>query len=214
MYILHNYFRSSTSFRARIALNLKGVQYSQKSYHLRKGEQQSETYLALNDQGLVPTLELEDGTVITQSMAILEYLDSVHAEAAFLPADPVEAAYVRSLCYRIACDIHPLNNLRVLGYLGDPLGHGDDEKATWFRHWMNVEFKSLEHTLAADPRTGRFCYGDTPTMADVCLIPQVINGRRFDAGIDDYPTIKRIFDAAMALPAFERAAPMNQPDAE
>ncbi len=214
MYILHNYYRSSTSFRVRIALNLKGMEYTQKSYHLRQGEQRTDAYLALNDQGLVPTLELDDGTCLSQSMAILEYLDAVHPDSALIPHDPVEAAYVRALCFRVACDIHPLNNLRVLGYLADPLGHDPDEVATWFRHWMNIEFASLEHTLSTDPRTGRFCVGDTPTLADVCLIPQVINGKRFDAGVEAYPTIKRIFEEAMKLPAFEQAAPTNQPDAE
>ncbi len=213
MYILHDFFRSSASFRTRIALNLKGVEYRQKSYKLRAGEQRSEAYLALNNQGLVPALQLEDGTVIPQSLAIIEYLDRKHPEPRLIPDGDLDAAHVRALAYRVACDIHPINNLRVLNYLHDPFGHSKDDVAQWFRHWMETEFSSLEMTLANDPRTGKFCFGDTPGLADICLIPQVFNGRRFDVSLDPYPAIKRIFDAAMELPAFEKAAPMNQPDA-
>lgn len=213
MYILHDFFRSSASFRTRIALNLKGVEYTQKSYKLREGEQRSEEYLALNNQGLVPALQLEDGTTIPQSLAIIEYLDRKHPQPRLIPDGDLDAAHVRALAYRVACDIHPINNLRVLNYLQDPFGHSADDVAQWFRHWMTTEFDSLEKTLAADPRTGKFCFGDAPGLADICLIPQVINGRRFDVPEDSYPTIMRIFKAAMDLPAFDKAAPMKQPDA-
>lgn len=213
MYILHDFFRSSASYRTRIALNLKGVEYSQKSYKLRAGEQRSEEYLALNNQGLVPALQLEDGTVIPQSLAIIEYLERKHPQPRLIPEGALDAAHVRALAYRVACDIHPINNLRVLTYLQDQFGHPPDDVAQWFRHWMETEFSSLEKTLADDPRTGTFCFGDTPGLADICLIPQVINGQRFDVSLSSYPAIKRIFDAAMALPAFDKAAPMKQPDA-
>lgn len=209
---LHNYFRSSTSFRARIALNLKGLDYDYVSYHLRHGEQRSGKYLSVNPQGLVPALELDDGKVIAQSMAILEYLDEAFPEPALLPKDPFDRALVRSLCYAIACDIHPINNLRVLKYLGDPLGHDAEEVATWFRHWVTVEFDSLEPRLAET--SGKYCVGDTVTMADICLVPQVINNTRFEVDMSRYPTINRIFDTCMALDAFDKAKPGNQPDAE
>lgn len=209
---LHNYFRSSTSFRARIALNLKGVGYDYVAYHLRHGEQRSERYLSVNPQGLVPALELDDGKVIPQSLAILEYLEEVHPEPPLLPKDPFKRALVRAASYSIACDIHPINNLRVLKYLADPLGHDEEEVATWFRHWVTTEFDSLEPRLAET--AGRYCYGDSVTMADVCLIPQVTNNTRFKVDMTRYPTINKIFENCMALDAFGKAAPMTQPDAE
>ncbi|MCZ6773758.1 MAG: maleylacetoacetate isomerase [Proteobacteria bacterium] len=211
---LHNYFRSSTSFRVRIALNLKGVTAEYLSYHLRKGEQRSAAYLKINPQGLVPTLELDNGDIIGQSMAILEYLDETYPEPPLLPPDPAGRARVRSLSYAIACDIHPLNNLRVLGYLADPLGHDAAAVAEWFRHWVVVEFAALEARLSSEPQTGEFCHGDTPTMADICLVCQVTNNQRFKVDMAHYPTINRIHESCMALESFARAAPMAQPDAE
>lgn len=209
---LHNYFRSSTSFRARIALNLKGLDYDYIAYHLRFGEQRSDKYLAVNPQGLVPALELDDGKVIPQSLAILEYLEEMHPEPPLLPRDPFARAQIRALSYAVACDIHPVNNLRILKYLADPLGHDQEEVAAWFRHWVTVEFDNLEARLAET--AGRYCAGDTVTMADVCLVPQVTNNSRFDVDMSRYPTINRIFDACMQLEAFEKAHPKNQPDAE
>lgn len=211
---LHNYFRSSTSFRVRIALNLKGLDYDYAAYHLRHGEHRSDTYLALNPQGLVPTLELDDGTCIGQSLAIMEYLDETHPEPPLLPGSPTARARIRALAYAIACDIHPVNNMRILKYLADPLGHDADTVTDWFRHWAGIEFETLERRLANEPETGRFCHGDRPTLADICLIPQVVNNRRFDVDMSPYPTINRIYDACLELDAFQQAMPANQPDAE
>ena len=214
---LYGYFRSSTSFRARIALNVKGLAYDQVALHLRKGEQRTADYLAINPQGLVPALEVEgpEGkTLITQSLAIVEYLDEVHPEPPLLPADRLGRARVRAIAYASACDVPPLNNLRVLTYLTKTLGRPPEAQGEWFRHWVAVEFAALEQRLAAEPETGRYCHGDAVTLADVCLVPQVINGRRFDCDMAPYPTIRRIFEACMDIPAFVEAAPQNQPDAE
>jgi maleylpyruvate isomerase len=210
---LYNYFRSSTSYRVRIALNLKGLDYDYRPIHLRKGEQRGAAYLALNPQGGVPALELDDGRVLTQSMAILEYLEETHPEPPLLPAEPSARARVRSLAFAVACDIHPLNNLRVLERLR-ALGQDEAGVAAWFRHWVAVEFAALEERLASEPETGRFCHGDVPTLADLCLVPQVVNGQRFDCDMAPYPTIGRIHEACMALDAFQRALPKRQPDAE
>lgn len=211
---LHNYFRSSTSFRVRIALGLKGLSYDYVAYHLRRGEQRGEVYRALNAQGLVPTLETDTGARLAQSLAIVEYLDEVYAEPPLLPADPLGRARVRGLAYAIACDLHPLNNLRVLQYLVDPLGHDAEAQARWFRHWVAVEFAAIEQRLAEEPETGDFCHGDSPGLADLCLVPQVVNGRRFDCDMTPYPTIRRIHETCMAIAAFAEAAPERQPDAE
>ena len=211
---LHNYFRSSTSFRVRIALGLKGLPYDYVAYHLRKGEQRDKVYLALNTQGLVPTLETEAGDRLAQSLAIVEYLEEVYPEPPLLPAEPLARARVRGLAYAIACDLHPLNNLRVLKYLIDPLGHSAETQAEWFRHWVAVEFAALEQRLSEEPETGHFCHGDRPGLADLCLVPQVVNGRRFDCDMTPYPTVMRIHEACMAIPAFAEAAPERQPDAE
>lgn len=210
---LHSYFRSSTSFRVRIALNLKGLDYDYVAWHLLKGEQRSEAYLAINPQGGVPTLELDDGRRITQSMAILEYLEESHPEPPLLPADALGRARMRSLAYAVACDIHPLNNSRVLAYLR---GLGQDEAgvAAWYRHWVALEFAALERRLGGEPETGRFCHGDAPTLADLCLVPQVFNAERFGCDLAPYPTIRRIHEECMALEAFQRAHPKAQPDAE
>jgi len=210
---LYNYFRSSTSYRVRIALNLKGLDYEYRPVHLRKGEQRGAAYLALNPQGGVPALELDDGRVLTQSMAILEYLEETRPEPPLLPEDPPARARVRSLAFAVACDIHPLNNLRVLERLR-ALGQDEAGVAAWFRHWVAVEFAALEERLAGEPETGRFCHGDGPTLADLCLVPQVVNGQRFDCDMAPYPTIRRIHEACMALDAFQKAHPTRQPDAE
>ena len=206
---LHNYFRSSTSTRLRAALKIKGLEYDYLSYALLKGENRAQGYLAKNPAGLVPSLELDDGTVLTQSLAIIEWLDEVHPDPALLPADPIGRARVRSLSYMIACEVHPVNNLRVLQHVE---GLGGD-KAEWFRHWVGVTFEALEAALAGHPDTGRFCHGDSPTMADLCLYAQVYNNKRFEVDMTPYPTVMRIFDACDALPAFAAAAPPNQPDA-
>ncbi len=210
---LHNYFRSSTSFRVRIALNMKGLTYDYLTYRLLKGEQRTPAYLALNPQGGVPSLELDDGRVLTQSTAILEYLEEAYPEPPLLPREPLERARVRSLALAVACDIHPLNNLRVLQRLRG-LGQDDAGIADWFRHWVALEFAALETRLAGEPETGRFCHGDSPTLADLCLAPQVVNNARFDCDMSPYPTIRRIHEACMGLEAFQKAHPLKQPDAE
>ncbi|HYH21629.1 MAG TPA: maleylacetoacetate isomerase [Azospirillum sp.] len=211
---LHNYYLSSASFRVRIALNLKGLPYEYLSHHLRRSEHRSPEFLALNPQGLVPALELDDGAVLTQSMAIIEYLEEAHPEPALLPHGLRERARVRALAQAIACDIHPINNLRVLKYLESPLGHEQEARDTWYRHWVTVGFDGLETELAGSPATGRFCHGDTPTLADVCLLPQVFNAQRFNTDLTPYPTIRRIAAECMTLPAFADAAPEKQPEAQ
>lgn len=212
--VLHSYFRSSTSTRLRAALNLKGLAYDTVAWHLRKGEQRSAAYLAKNPQGLVPALELWDGTVLTQSLAIIEYLEEAHPEPPLLPVGPVDRARVRAIAYAVACEIHPVNNLRILDYLRSEFGADDAAVTAWFRHWVATTFAPLEAMLASDPGTGRFCRGDRPGLADICLYAQVLNNRRFGVDMEPYPTIRRIFDACAALPAFIAAAPENQPDAE
>ena len=212
--VLHSYFRSSTSVRLRVALNLKGLAYGYVAHHLRKNEQRSAAYLALNPQGLVPALVLEDGTVLTQSLAVIEYLDEMVPEPPLLPRDPTGRARVRALAYAIACEIHPLNNLRVLSHLKSVLGASEDMTAAWFRHWVVETFGALETMLASDARTGCFCHGDAPGMADICLYAQVLNNRRFDVDMSAFPTIGRIFEVCSALPEFAEAAPDRQPDAE
>ncbi|MGP1255814.1 MAG: maleylacetoacetate isomerase [Kiloniellales bacterium] len=212
-YVLHNFFRSSTSFRVRAALNVKGLDYTYLAYVLRKGEQRGSRYLTLNPQGLVPTLETPQGA-LAQSLAIIEWLDDTNPEPPLLPTDPWARARVRSLAHTVALDIHPINNLRVLRYLSEVLGADEDAVAIWFRHWVSETFTPLEQRLSQEPETGRFCHGESPSLADICLAGQVLNNRRFSVSMADYPTIQRIFDACMALPAFEAAAPNNQPDAE
>jgi maleylpyruvate isomerase len=212
--ILHNYFRSSTSTRLRAALNLKGVTYDYVSHHLRKGEHRSADYLAINPQGLVPAVVLPDGHILTQSLAIIEYLDETVPEPPFLPQAAVDRARVRALAYAIACEVHPVNNLRILAYLKSNFGADDEAAVAWFGHWVDETFVPLEKMLAGDPRTGRFCHGDKPGLADVCLYAQVLNNRRFNVDMAPYPTIVRIFEACAALPQFVRAAPEGQPDAE
>lgn len=212
--VLHGYFRSSTSLRVRVALNYKGIAYSQITHHLRKGEQRGADYLALNPQGLVPALVDEEGNVLTQSPAILEWLEEAHPEPPLMPADPLGRARVRLLCAMIACEIHPLNNLRVLNDIRARFSADDAAVAEWFRHWVTETFDPLEKRLASESATGRFCHGDTPTLADIHLYGQVINNRRFEVDHAPYPTIHRIFAACDASEAFDAARPENQPDAE
>ncbi len=211
---LHGYFRSSAAFRVRIALNLKGIVYEQASIHLRRNEQRRPDYLSLQPQGLVPALE-DEGEVFIQSLAIVEYLDETVPEPPLLPGHPAERARVRALAQAVACDIHPIDNLRVLRYLSSPLGHDEKTIETWFNHWIKLGFDAIEGLLAGDEQTGRFCHGDTPTIADVCLVPQVFNARRYPSfDLAPYPTIMRVFDNCMKLDAFEKARPEKQPDAE
>jgi maleylpyruvate isomerase len=212
--ILHNYFRSSTSYRVRIALEMKGLQYTYVAHHLRHGEHRDAPYLAVNPQGLVPALVWTDGTLLLQSLAIMEFLDETMPEPPLLPANALGRARVRMLAQMIACDIHPVNNLRVLTSLRTLYGAGDDDIANWFRHWVNETFEPLEKILASSPGTGMFCNGDKPGIADICLVAQVANNQRFGVDMTPYPVISRINAACLELPAFRRAAPANQPDAE
>ncbi|HVM80844.1 MAG TPA: maleylacetoacetate isomerase [Stellaceae bacterium] len=211
---LHGYFRSSAAFRVRIALNLKGIDYEQASYHLRRNEQFSAAYLKLNPSALVPALE-DGAEVVSQSLAIMEYLDETHPKPPLLPSTSGERARVRSLSQMIACDIHPIDNLRVLRYLANPLGHDERTVETWFNHWIKLGFDAIEQRLAHERATGRFCHGDAPGLADCCLVPQVVNAKRYPSfDLKPYPTIMRIFETCRALPAIERAFPEKQPDAE
>ena len=212
---LYGYFRSSAAFRARIALNLKGLEYEQAIIHLVKhgGEQFAPAYRALNPQALVPVLQDADLT-LTQSLAIIEYLDEVYPEPALLPATAAQRARVRSIALMIACEIHPLNNLRVLRYLVKDLKLTEAQKDEWYRHWVVSGLEPLETRLANDPATGLCCHGDVPGLADICLVPQLANARRFDIALDAFPTLLRIERHCMALKPFQDAAPSAQPDAE
>jgi len=212
-YILHNYFRSTTSLRVRVALNIKGLEYDYMSYALLNNDHKSDAYLKLNPQGLVPALEIKDETVLTQSMAILEYLDEVKSEPLLLPADALGRARVRALAHIIAIDVHPINNLRILKYLETEFGANADAKKTWFHEWAHAGMQALETRLAGEPETGKFCHGNTPTIADICLYAQMFNNQKFDMDMAAYPTIMGIFQECECLPAFADAAPLNQPDA-
>lgn len=211
---LHNYFRSSTSYRVRIALALKGIEYDYVAHHLRHGGNRAPEFLAVNPQGLVPALVWSDGTVLGQSLAIMEFIDDMVPEPPLLPADPHGKARVRMLSQMIGCDIHPVNNLRVLNAIRERFGADDAAVADWFRHWVAETFAPMERMLAQDEATGTFCHGDRVTMADLCLVAQVANNGRFGVDMEPYPTIRRINAACMELEAFRTAAPMNQPDAE
>ncbi|QBE64334.1 maleylacetoacetate isomerase [Pseudoduganella lutea] len=211
---LHTYFRSSAAYRVRIALNLKGIEAELLPVHLLKdgGQQFGTAYDALNPQHLVPLLE-DDGLVLPQSLAIIEYLDETHPQLPLLPPDARGRARVRALSQAIACDIHPIDNLRVLKYLSDTLGVTPEQKSAWYRHWVALGLEALERQVAGAGDTGLFCHGDTPTMADCCLVPQLYNARRFDCDLDPYPTLTAIARRCEALPAFIAASPENQADA-
>ena len=211
---LYDYFRSSAAYRVRIALNLKGLSPERTFIHLRRGAHRADEYLELNPQGLVPSLVTDGGDVLTQSLAIIEWLDETQREPPLLPADSAGRARVRSLALAIACDIHPLNNLRVLNYLTGTLGATDAQRDGWYRYWCDVGFEALETRLARDAATGAYCHGDTPTIADICLVPQLANSRRVHLDLSPYPTLLRIEAACTALPAFANATPAKQPDAE
>ncbi len=216
---LHDYFRSSASFRVRIGLNLKGLDVERNSVHLTKngGEQFSDAFSALNPQQLVPVLEDGD-TVLIQSLAILEYLDETHPTPPFLPTDgdnggAAARARVRALAQIIACDIHPLDNLRVLMYLKNAFDLDQDQRNTWYRHWVAKGLSAFEAQLGLSDATGDFCHGNQPGLADICLVPQIFNAKRLECPLDDYPVTMAIFDRCMAIDAFEAAIPTNQPDA-
>ncbi|HEY4371530.1 MAG TPA: maleylacetoacetate isomerase [Burkholderiales bacterium] len=209
---LYTYFRSSAAYRVRIAANLKGISYEPEFIHLAKGKHNEPAYKAVNPVGLVPCV-IENGQLLTQSLAIIEYLDEIHPAVPLLPRDPWEKARVRSLSMLIACEIHPINNLRVLKYLTGTMKHTNEERDAWYRHWVEDGLAKLEAMLA-DGKTGRFCHGDSPTMADTCLVPQVANGKRFDCDFSQVPNVMRIFEECNQLDAFKKAAPPNQPDAE
>jgi maleylpyruvate isomerase len=217
---LYSYFRSSAAYRVRIALELKGLPYEYIPVHLLRdgGQQRAPAYLELNPEALVPTLLESDGDPLTQSLAIIEYLEEIHPEPPLLPRRPEDRAYVRSIAMQIACDIHPLDNLRVLSYLKRKLGIEQEQRDTWYVHWIELGFNALEKRLVretrAGGRVGRLCFGDTPTLADICLVPQVANAQRMRMSLDPYPTIQRIAAAAAEIEAFVRAEPGNQLDAE
>ena len=209
---LYTYFRSSAAFRVRIALNLKGLAYEPAFVHLARGEHRAPGYGAINPQALVPTLE-DAGRLLTQSLAIIEYLDETRPEIPLLPKDPLARARVRSLSMLIACEIHPLNNLRVLQHLKRALGQNDDQVNAWYRHWIADGLAKLEAELAR-PGTGKFSHADSPSMADCCLVPQIFNAQRYQCNTRPYPTAMRVFAECMKLQAFDRAQPSKQPDAE
>lgn len=205
---LYNYYRSSASYRVRIALNLKELDYQEIPIHLvnNGGEQHSAEYQAVNPQGLVPTLQDGDH-IIHQSLAIIEYLDEVYPYPALLPEDPYQKAFTRAIALEIAADLHPLNNLRVLKYLTQELGVSEEKKSQWYQHWVAKEFSALEKKLSSSKLTGEYCVGDSPTLADICLVPQMYNARRFSCDITPYPTLVRIDAHCQQQPAFIKAFP-------
>jgi len=211
---LYTYFRSSAAFRVRIALNLKGLAYEPVFVHLAKGEHRQAGYAAVNPQALVPTLELDDGTRLNQSLAIIEYLETLRPRPALLPEDALQRARVRALALLVACEIHPLNNLRVLQHLKRGLGQSEEQIKAWYQHWVADGLAKFEAELGQERPRGRFCHGDAPGLADCCLVPQIFNARRYDCDLARYPGTMAVFDACMQLPAFERAQPARQPDAE
>jgi maleylpyruvate isomerase len=212
---LYSYFRSSAAYRVRIALNLKGLPYEYVGVHLLRdgGEQLKPDYRRINPDRTVPSL-VDGDAVLQQSLAIIEYLEETHPNPPLLPSAPADRAYVRAIALQIACEIHPIDNLRVLKYLKHQLGVSDSAKDAWYKHWIDNGFEALEWRLASDSRTGKFAFGDAPTMADLTLVPQVSNALRFNLDMQRYPTIQRIYDEAMRHDAFVRAAPGQQPDAE
>jgi len=212
---LYTFFRSSASYRVRIALNLKGLDYEQVPIHLRRGggEQFSPSYKAVNPQALVPALD-DGGPILTQSLAIIEYLEERHPQPPLLPADAADRALVRGMALIIACEIHPIQNLRVLVHLKNNLKQSDDDLNLWARHWIDLGLSALEHMVISGRKRGRFCFGDTPSLADICLVPQLANARRFGCDLSGYPALLQAEAACVALPAFANAAPEKQPDAE
>jgi len=212
---LYGYFRSSASFRVRVALNLKGLPYDSTAVHLRKdgGQQHAPAFRALNPAALVPVLD-DDGHVMTQSLAIIEYLEETHPQPPLLPRDAVQRAYVRSVALAIACDIHPLNNLRVLRYLVKTLGVSEEQKNAWYRHWVEQGLAAIEARIVADNRAGQYALADSVTLADVMIVPQIFNAQRMDCSLESVPTLMRIFEHCMRLPAFIDAHPSKQPDAD
>jgi len=211
--ILHDYWRSSAAFRVRIALALKGIEPGRRYVHLRKGEQRAPGHLAKHPLGLVPVLE-DGATTLTQSLAILEYLEETHPKPPLLPAKPDERAWVRAVALAVACEIHPLNNLRVLRYLERELQADEAARGRWYAHWVAEGLGAIERMLAARPGPGPFCLGATPTIADACLVPQVFNAWRFEVPMEPYPLVRAVVETCLALPAFEQSRPERQPDAE
>jgi maleylpyruvate isomerase len=209
--LLYDYFRSSACFRVRIALNLKGLKAERRYIHLRKGEQRAAAYLDVNPYGLVPMLVVGPQKM-TQSLAIIEYLDEKHPNPPLLPPGPEDRAWVRSIALAIACDIHPIDNTRVLAYLQNELAIDQAGRDEWYRHWIRLGFAAIDRQLSE--RDGLYCAGGTPTLADVCLVPQVFNAKRLDVDLGPYPRIRQVFDNLMAVPAFADAQPSRQPDAE
>jgi len=210
---LYTYFRSSAAFRTRIALNLKGLAYEAVPVNLLHGEQYGDSFGERNPAHLIPVLE-DEGVRITQSLAIIEYLEERHPQPPLLPSGAAARAEVRSLALSIACDTHPLNNQRVLRYLKSPLGAEEEVRNVWARHWISLGFTALEQRLARSGYSGRCCYGDSPGMADCCLIPQTVNAHRVQCSLEPFPTIRRIYDYCMGLEAFQKAAPAAQSDAQ
>jgi maleylacetoacetate isomerase len=210
---LYSYFRSSAAFRVRIALNLKKLDYETAAIHLRRNDQSKSDYRGVNPQGLVPALE-DGGRTLIQSLAIIEYLDEIHPEPPLLPKDPADRVRVRGLADIVACDIHPINNLRVLRYLTHELAHDETVIAKWYNHWIAAGFQALEPLLAQDARTGAFCHGEAPGLADVTLIPQIVNAARYQLDLAPYPTLTRIYENCMRLEPFIAAHPRSQPDRE
>jgi maleylacetoacetate isomerase len=212
---LYSFFRSSASYRVRIALNLKRLSYEQAAIHLRRGggEQLSAAYKAVNPQALVPALEV-NGDILTQSLAIIEYLEETHPDPALLPGEPAQRALARSMAMIIACEVHPIQNLRVLNYVKKEYNQTDEQVNRWARHWIDLGLSALEQMIVAQSKRGRFCLGDAPTLADICLVPQLGNARRYGCDLSKYPAIVEIEKNCMALPAFANAAPEKQPDAE
>lgn len=209
---LYSYWRSSAAYRVRIALNLKDIECEYDYVHLVKNDQQSPDYKSKNPQGLVPALELSDGRILTQSLAIIDYLDQSFDGLKLLPNDPFEKARIQAFAQAISCDIHPVNNLRILNYLSNEFAIEDQQKATWYRHWVMEGFQALETSISTTSN-GKFCFGETPSLADICLIPQIYNANRFKVDMTAYPTLSKINDHCMTLAAFKQASPEAQQDA-
>jgi maleylpyruvate isomerase len=210
---LFGYYRSSSAYRVRIALNFKGLSRENTFVHLRRQEQCAPSYRQISPFGLVPALE-HDGRVVSQSLAIIEYLEELHPRPALLPAKPEDRAFVRSIALSVACDIHPLNNLRVLNFLKDGMAVDTPRRDQWYAHWIAVGLSALDESLARDSRVGTYCFGETPGLADICLVPQIYNAERMHCDLGGYPTLRRIVAAARTHPAFVAAEPDRQPDAE